>query len=147
MTISERLINLDIEDPIKKLYWQMKKLGYKGKYLDVKNVKNYIDGGNCEGSKCHDFAVLALAEMEKPEWFYPPDARAESVMNEISERVKALFPDEEKSAIDVLYEQSQKRRYKRSRFYFENAFNKPKARAAKTCWAILIGLESDMGVF
>lgn len=144
MTISERLINLDIENPIEKLYWQMKKLGYKGNY---RNVKNYIDGGNCEGLKRHDFAVLALAEMEKPEWYYPPEARAESVMNEISERVKALFPDEEKSAIDVLYEQSKKRMYKRSRFYFENAFNKPKARPAETCWAILIGLESDMGVF
>lgn len=145
MTISERLINLDIEDPIEKLYWQMKKLGYKGK--KYRDVKNYIDGGNCKGSKRHDFAVLALAEMEKPEWYYPPEARAESVMNEISERVNALFPDEEKSAIDVLYEQSKKRRYRKSRFYFENAFNKPKARAAETCWAILIGLESDMGVF
>lgn len=144
MTISERLINLDIEDPIKKLYWQMRELGYKGKYRDV---KNYVDGGNWEESKCHDFAVLALDEMEKPEWLYRPEARAESVMNEISERVNALFPDGEKSAIDVLYEQSQKRMYKRSRLYFEDAFNKPMATAAETCWAILIGLESDMGVF
>lgn len=137
----ERFNALDIEDPVDKLYWQMKKVGYKGRRRDV------ADHISAKNAVWHEFALKALDEMEKPDWFYPPEARAQHLINEIEAQIRELFPDSDKSVPDVLYEQSQKRGYNRSYNYYLKAFEKPKARSADTCWAILIGLQSDMGVF